>query len=80
MTSLAREGKTIVFCSHILDVVERVCPRIVILHQGSILADGSLAELQQANGEQSLEQIFNKLTGTKNLLSRAEEFARVLAQ
>jgi ABC-2 type transport system ATP-binding protein len=80
ITSLAREGKTVVFCSHILDVVERICQRIVILHEGRILADGTLAELQQNCGEQSLERIFNQLTGTRNLLARAEEFARVLAQ
>ena len=80
ITSLAREGKTVVFCSHILDVVERICQRIVILHQGRILADGTLAELQQRCGEQSLEHIFNQLTGTRNLLARAEEFARGLTQ
>ena len=54
--------------------------RIVILHQGRILADGTLAELQQRCGEQSLEHIFNQLTGTRNLLARAEEFARALTQ
>jgi ABC-2 type transport system ATP-binding protein len=80
ITSLAREGKTVVFCSHILDVVERICQRIVILHQGRILADGTLAELQLNCGEQSLEHIFNQLTGTRNLLARAEEFARGLTQ
>jgi ABC-2 type transport system ATP-binding protein len=80
ITSLAREGKTVVFCSHILDVVERICQRIVILHQGRILADGTLAELQHRYGEQSLEHIFNHLTGTQNLLARAEEFARGLTQ
>jgi len=80
ITSLAREGKTVVFCSHILDVVERICQRIVILHEGRILADGTLGELQQNCAEQSLERIFNQLTGTQNLLARAEEFARVLGQ
>jgi ABC-2 type transport system ATP-binding protein len=80
ITTLAREGKTVVFCSHILDVVERICQRIVILHEGRILADGTLAELQQRCGEQSLEHIFNQLTGTRNLLARAEEFARALTQ
>ena len=80
ITSLAREGKTVVFCSHILDVVERICQRIVILHEGRILADGTLGELQQNCAEQSLERIFNQLTGTHNLLARAEEFARALGQ
>jgi len=80
ITSLAREGKTIVYCSHLLDVVERVCERIVIIHRGRLIADGSLARLQEQTGEASLERIFNRLTATQNLLARAEEFARVLAR
>src|SRR5207249_2971490 len=43
ITSLAREGKTIIYCSHVLDVVERACERIVIMHAGRLAADGSLA-------------------------------------
>ncbi len=80
ITSLAREGKTIVYCSHILDVVERVCERVVIVHQGRLVADGSVAALAAQTGEASLERAFNKLTATENLLARAEEFARVLGQ
>ena len=80
ITSLAREGKTIVYCSHVLDVVERTCERIVIVHRGELIADGTVAELQERTGEPSLERVFNKLTATENLLARAEEFARELAQ
>jgi ABC-2 type transport system ATP-binding protein len=80
ITSLAREGKTIVYCSHILDVVERMCERVVIIHEGRIVADGTVAALEAQTGEPSLERVFNKLTATENLLARAEEFARVLSQ
>jgi ABC-2 type transport system ATP-binding protein len=80
ITSLARDGKTIVYCSHILDVVERVCERVVIIHEGSIVADGTAAELRERSGAATLEGAFNKLTATENLLARAEEFARVLSQ
>ena len=79
ITSLAREGKTIVYCSHILDVVERICERVVIIHQGSIVADGTVPQLLEQTGQKSLEQVFNKLTATENLLARAEEFARALS-
>jgi ABC-2 type transport system ATP-binding protein len=78
ITSLAREGKTIVYCSHILDVVERICERVVIIHEGRIVADGSVPELEQRTGEPTLERVFNHLTATENLLARAEEFARAL--
>jgi len=80
ITSLAREGKTIVYSSHILDVVERVCERVVIIHEGRIVADGTTQALREQAGEPTLERVFNKLTATENLLARAEEFARVLSQ
>jgi ABC-2 type transport system ATP-binding protein len=80
ITSLAHEGKTIVYCSHVLDVVERMVERVVIVHQGKVLEDGTVAQILERSGERSLEGAFNKLTSTHNLLQRAEDFARALAQ
>jgi len=80
ISSLARDGKTIVYCSHVLDVVERICERVVIIHRGAIIADGTVPELMAQTGQRTLEQVFNTLTATENLLVRAEEFARVLTQ
>jgi ABC-2 type transport system ATP-binding protein len=80
ISSLAHDGKTIVYCSHILDVVERICERVVIIHHGAIVADGTTRQLMEQTGQASLEQVFNTLTATENLLARAEEFARVLTQ
>ena len=51
ITPLAHEGKTIVYCSHILDVVERICERVVIIHEGAIVADGNVAELMEQTGQ-----------------------------
>jgi ABC-2 type transport system ATP-binding protein len=80
LTALARDGKTILYCSHVLDVVERMCERVVIIHHGQVVADGAVAELEARTGETSLERVFNRLTASENLLARAEEFARVLAR
>jgi ABC-2 type transport system ATP-binding protein len=80
ITTLAKEGKTILYCSHILDVVEHVCERIIIIHEGRIIADGTAQELRERTGQPSLERVFNTLTSTENLLARAEEFARILSQ
>jgi len=77
--NLAAEGKTIFYCSHLLDVVERTCDRIVIIDQGRVVADGTLAQLQASSGEGSLERIFNKLTAHTDLEERAEEFSRTFA-
>lgn len=77
--NLAAEGKTIFYCSHMLDVVERTCDRIVIIDHGRIVADGTLAELQATSGEGSLERIFNKLTAHTDLEERAEEFSKTFS-
>jgi len=77
--NLAAEGKTILYCSHILDVVERTCDRIVIIDHGRVVADGTLAELRTASGEGSLERIFNKLTAPADLEERAEEFSKTFS-
>jgi ABC-2 type transport system ATP-binding protein len=78
--TLAREGRTILYCSHVLDVVERTCERIVIIHQGRLIADGSVGSILALAGRDTLEQAFNTLTGTQDLLGRAEEMARELAR
>ncbi len=61
---LADEGRTIFYCSHVMDVVERVCDRITILADGVIAAQGTFDELQAARGGGSLERIFAELTST----------------
>ncbi|MBB1647627.1 ABC-type transporter ATP-binding protein EcsA [compost metagenome] len=60
---LAKEGKTIFYCSHMMDVVEKVSDRILLINQGSIIANGTIEELKTDPSE-SLEHIFAKLTNT----------------
>jgi ABC-2 type transport system ATP-binding protein len=74
--TLAREGKTIVYSSHILDVVERVCHRVIIIDKGKLLLDGAPEELIATHQAATLEQLFTRLTGGTELERRAQEFAR----
>lgn len=60
---LAKEGKTIFYCSHMMDVVEKVSDRILLINRGSIIANGTIEELKTDPSE-SLEHIFAKLTNT----------------
>ena len=62
MSQLAREGKTIFFCSHIMDVVERISDRIILINHGQVIADGTIHELRAGNNE-TLETLFADLTG-----------------
>lgn len=64
ISQLAARGKTIFYCSHMMDVVEKVSDRIVLISDGRILADGSFEELQENMGKSSLENIFAQLTST----------------
>jgi ABC-2 type transport system ATP-binding protein len=58
---LADQGKTIFYCSHMMDVVEKVSNRILLINKGNIIADGPIEELKQRDDE-SLERIFSNLT------------------
>ena len=55
---LRDEGKTIIFSTHIMSEAEKLCDRIAIIHQGRILALGTLEEHRQATGQHYLEDIF----------------------
>lgn len=71
---LKSEGKTIFYCSHMMDVVERVSDRIVLIDNGTIIADGTIEELRKDSSD-SLEKIFSKLTSSNDGLERAGSFA-----
>jgi ABC-2 type transport system ATP-binding protein len=74
--TLAHEGKTIVYSSHILDVVERVCDRVIIIDKGRMLVDGRPDELVTKHGSGTLERLFTQLTGGTELEKRAQDFAK----
>jgi ABC-2 type transport system ATP-binding protein len=61
----AAEGCTILYCSHLLDIVERVCSRIIILAGGRIHVDGSLDDILRAHAGKTLEAIFQEITGSR---------------
>lgn len=74
----AQEGKTIFYSSHIMDVVEKISHRIVLLNEGKIVADGSFKELKEKSNEGSLEEIFNEMTGFNNHKEIADKIARAI--
>ncbi len=73
---LAAEGKTIFYCSHILDVVERTCTRVIIIHKGRIVADGTVEQLKELTRQGTLEDIFKQLTYSSDIEGLAQAFAR----
>ncbi len=72
--ALRDRGKTVFYCSHVLDVVERTCDRIVILADGRIVADGTFEDLQAQQTGRSLERIFTELTSEGQQTALAARF------
>lgn len=58
MRSMAKEGKTIFFSTHILDVAEKLCDRVAIIKKGNIVKIGDMKEIK---GDESLEEVFLEL-------------------
>jgi ABC-2 type transport system ATP-binding protein len=61
ISALGREGKAIFYCSHVLEVVEKVCSHLLILRRGKVIASGSTTDIQQRIGHSSLEHTFHHL-------------------
>jgi ABC-2 type transport system ATP-binding protein len=58
----ARQGTTVLFSTHLMDHVTKLCSHAVIINEGTVVAKGSLDELFAAHGQSSLEDVFLKLT------------------
>jgi ABC-2 type transport system ATP-binding protein len=75
---LARQGKMILYISHVLEVVEKVCARVVVIHKGKILADDSVDALRGMMNLPSLVDIFAELTEERDLAAVARDIVSVL--
>jgi ABC-2 type transport system ATP-binding protein len=71
---LSKDGKTIFYSSHLMDVVEKISDRIILIDQGKVIADGSFDELNRLTNDESLEKLFTRLTGNTNHGEKAEAF------
>ncbi|MGA9463281.1 MAG: ABC transporter ATP-binding protein [Terracidiphilus sp.] len=75
---LAARGKVVLFSSHELDTVERVCSRVVILHRGKIVADDSIERLRSLMELPTLEAIFSQLAVEQDTAAMAREIADLI--
>lgn len=78
LSSLSKQGKTIFYSSHIMDVVEKISNRIILLNNGQVVADGSFNQLKASLKEGSLEQIFNQITGFSEYEAIANNFVSII--
>jgi ABC-2 type transport system ATP-binding protein len=78
--SLAASGKTVLFSSHVLEVVEKVCHRVVILHKGRAVANDSIDNLRCLMSLPTLEDIFAQLVTQSDPDATARRIAEVVRQ
>ena len=78
LAALAAAGKTVLYSSHVLDVVEKICDRVLIVHQGRLIADGSPEALKSQTGQETLEGVFGLLTGSESASAGVARIIRAL--
>jgi ABC-2 type transport system ATP-binding protein len=76
LKALAREGKVILYSSHVLEVVEKVCSEVVVLHKGKVVAYDTVERLRELQASPSLESVFAQLAVPEDTAAIAE---RVIA-
>ena len=77
--TLSTRGKAILYSSHILEVVEKVCDRILVLHKGDVVADDSIERLRTVLASTTLEGVFAQLVIRDDPESLARDLADLSA-
>jgi ABC-2 type transport system ATP-binding protein len=75
---LAARGKVVLFSSHELETVERVCSHVVILHRGKVVADDSIERLRTLMALPTLEEIFSQLAVEQDTAAVSREIADLI--
>jgi ABC-2 type transport system ATP-binding protein len=76
--ALAADGRSVVYCSHVLEIVEQVATDVLILHDGRVAAHGSVAVLRDLTKLASLEQVFRRTLLETNVESVAGNLLEVM--
>lgn len=77
--TLGERGKAVFYCSHVLEVVEKVCSHVMVLRKGKVIAYGSPTELQRIAGQASLEHAFAHLVEGGDAARTARDIADVMS-
>lgn len=75
---LKREGKAVLYISHVLEVVEQVCDQVIILAGGKVLANAAPQELTELTALPTLERVFAQMVQQTNTVAAAEDLVRLM--
>jgi ABC-2 type transport system ATP-binding protein len=79
LSSLAARGKMVLYSSHVLEVVEKVCHTVLILRKGQVVAHDSVAHLRELMSKSTLEGVFAQLTQPEDTGAVARRILEVVA-
>ena len=80
VNELARAGKMILYSSHVLETVEKLCSTVIVLHRGRVVAHDSVERLRDLMALESLEQVFAELVMQEDPAQVARDIATVMAE
>jgi len=75
---LAAQGKAVLYISHVLEVVEQICDRVIVIAGGKVLADAPPAQLAQLMSLPNLESVFAQLVRQESTRDRAQQIVEVM--
>jgi ABC-2 type transport system ATP-binding protein len=76
--AFSTRGKSVFYCSHILEVVEKVCTHLIVLRKGQVIANGATSEVRESIGKSSLEGVFLELVKETDVTKTANEIVDVV--
>jgi ABC-2 type transport system ATP-binding protein len=80
VAELASRGKIILYISHVLEVVERICGKVIVIYKGQIKAADSVKRLRELMHVPSLEEIFTQLVQHEDMEAVARDIAEAISQ
>ena len=80
VAELASRGKVILYISHVLEVVERICAKVIVIYKGRIQAEDSVGRLRELMHVPSLEEIFTQLVQHEDMEAVAKDIAEAISR
>ncbi len=75
---LTAQGKAVLYISHVLEIVEQICSRVIVIAKGRLIADAAPSDLTKLMRLPNLESVFAQLVQQRNTRSQAEQIVKVM--